>query len=96
MIAGMLQGTKHINPVWDALPEPTIDEFLRAWAHELNSWNSGTTDAIIESVKRHDALRDAWGLLEERSKEARRQAIETIAANVRSEEAEQVLPPDGP
>lgn len=90
----MLQGTKHINPVWDALPETTVDEFLRTWTHELENWTAGSTDAIIESITHYDALRDAWGLLDERSREARRQVIETIAANLRNEEAEQVVAPN--
>jgi 3-methyladenine DNA glycosylase AlkD len=86
LIAGMLQGTKHINPVWDTLPESTVDEFLRAWTRELDNWNVGSTDAIIASISHHDALRDAWCLLDERSREARRQVIQTIAANLRNQE----------
>ena len=88
LIAGMFQGTKHINPLWDSLPEATVEEFVRTWTHELDNWTAGSTDAIIESITLHDALRDAWCLLDERSREARRQVIETIAANVRNEEAE--------
>ena len=82
LIAGMLQGTKYINPIWDALPESTVHEFLRAWTHELDNWNVGSTDAIIESIISNDALREAWDLLDERSREARRQVIKTIAANL--------------
>ena len=48
----MLQGTKHINPIWDVLPEAKVDEFLRIWTHELDNWNAGSTDAIIESITR--------------------------------------------
>lgn len=81
LIAGMLQGTKHINPVWDALPESTIDGFLRKWTLELESWNAGSTDAVIHSITRHDALRGPWELLDERSRDARRRVIETIGAN---------------
>jgi hypothetical protein len=82
LIAGMLQGTKHINPIWDALPKPTVDEFLRIWVHELDNWNAESADTIIESITGHDALRDAWDLLDEGSREARRQVIETVAANL--------------
>ncbi|MBB5353940.1 hypothetical protein HNR46_004210 [Haloferula luteola] len=89
LIAGMLQGTKHINPVWDELPEPAVDELLRTWAHELDKWDGSSTDAIIESITRHDGLRDAWGRLDQHSRDARRHVIETIAANVQNEEAEE-------
>lgn len=88
LIAGMLQGTKHISPVWDSLPQSAVEEFLRVWAHELDNWKAGSTDAIIESISRHDALCDAWGLLDECSREARRQVIQTIAANLRNGAAE--------
>ena len=87
----MLQGTKHINPIWDVLPEAKVDEFLRIWTHELDNWNAGSTDAIIESIIQHDKLRDAWCLLDVRSLESRKQVIETIAANVGNEEAEQAV-----
>ena len=88
LIAGMLQGTKHINPIWDALPESTVDDFLRIWTHELDNWNPESTEAITQSIIRHEALRDAWNLLDERSREARRQVIETIAANIQNEESQ--------
>jgi hypothetical protein len=91
LIAGMLQGTRHINPIWAVLPEVMVDEFLRIWTHELDNWNAGSTDAIIESITQHDGLRDAWGLLDDRSLESRRQVIETIAANIQNEEAEQAV-----
>ncbi|MBB5353908.1 hypothetical protein HNR46_004173 [Haloferula luteola] len=86
----MLQGTKHINPIWDELPESTVDEFLRTWAHELDKWDASSTDAIIGSIAQHDALRDAWNRLDQHSRDARRHVIETIAANIQKEEAEQV------
>jgi hypothetical protein len=73
------------------LPEAKVDEFLRIWTHELDNWNTGSTDAIIESIIQHDELRDAWRLLDARSLESRKQVIETIAANIQDEEAEQAV-----